>query len=77
MEAAKQFLKGMGLDNPQVVFFKELTPGFTFFNCYGSATHTVDFTVIHVPKVESTVMDMPATRPPTSTSGRISDASSW
>ena len=57
VEAAKQFLKGMGLDNPQVVFFKELTPGFTFFNCYGSA----DFTVIHVPKVESTVMDMPAT----------------
>ena len=61
VEAAKQFLKGMGLDNPQVVFFKELTPGFTFFNCYGSATHTVDYTVIHVPKVESTVMDMPAT----------------
>ena len=61
VEAAKQFLKGMGLDNPQVVFYKELTPGFTFFNCYGSATHTVDFTAIHVPKVESTVMDMPQT----------------
>ena len=61
VEAAKQFLKGMGLDNPQVVFYKELTPGFTFFNCYGSAVHTVDFTAIHVPKVESTVMDMPAT----------------
>lgn len=61
IEAAKQFLKGMGQNNPQVVFYKELTPGFTFFNCYGSATHTVDFTVIHVPKVESTVMDMPQT----------------
>ena len=61
VEAAKQFLKGMGLDNPQVVFYKELTPGFTFFNCYGSAVHTVDFTAIHVPKVESTVMDMPQT----------------
>jgi beta-lysine 5,6-aminomutase beta subunit len=58
IEAAKQYLKKMGLENPQVVFYKELTPGFTFFNCYGNATHTVDYTTIHVPKVESTVMDM-------------------
>lgn len=58
IEAAKQLLKRMGLENPQVVFYKELTPGFTFFNCYGSAVHTVDYTQIHVPKVESNVMDM-------------------
>jgi Predicted cobalamin binding protein len=58
VEAAKQFLKEMGLDNPQVVFYKELTPGYTFFNCYGNAVHTIDFTSIHVPKVESSVMDM-------------------
>ncbi len=57
-EAAKQLLKKMGLDNPQVVFFKELTPGYTFFNCYGNSTHHVDFTNISVPKVESSVMDM-------------------
>jgi beta-lysine 5,6-aminomutase beta subunit len=57
-EAAKLMLKKMGLDNPQVVYFKELTPGYTFFNCYGSATQTVDYTTIYVPKVESTVMDM-------------------
>ena len=55
VEAAKQLIKAMGLNNPQVVFYKELTPGFTFFNCYGSATQTVDFTAIHVPKVESNV----------------------
>ena len=61
VEAAKQLIKAMGLNNPQVVFYKELTPGFTFFNCYGSATQTGDFTAIHVPKVESNVMDMPAT----------------
>ena len=61
VEAAKQLIKAMGLNNPQVVFYKELNPGFTFFNCYGSATQTVDFTAIHVPKVESNVMDMPAT----------------
>ncbi|GAB1475048.1 B12-binding domain-containing protein [Bacteroidota bacterium] len=57
-EAAKQLLKKMGIDNPQVVFFKELTPGYTFFNCYGNCSHSVDFTTIYVPKVESSVMDM-------------------
>lgn len=58
IEAAKQLIRKMGLENPQVVFFKELKDGFTFMNCYGSCSHTVDYTSIHVPKVESTVMDM-------------------
>jgi beta-lysine 5,6-aminomutase beta subunit len=58
VEAAKQMMKKMGFENPLVVFHKELAEGFTFFNCYGSTIHTVDFTAIHVPKVESTVMDM-------------------
>ena len=58
IEAAKLLMKKMGFENPQVVFYKELTEGFTFFNCYGTCTHTVDYTSIHVPKVESTVMDM-------------------
>ena len=58
VEAAKQLMKKMGFENPLVVFYKELTEGFTFFNCYGSTVHTVDYTSIHVPKVESTVMDM-------------------
>ena len=58
VEAAKIFMKGMGFENPMVVFYQELTPGFTFFNCYGNATNTVDFTTIHVPKVESSVMEM-------------------
>lgn len=57
-EAAKQLIKQMGLENPIVVFSRELTPGFTFFNCYGSCAHTVDFSSIYVPKVESSVMDM-------------------
>ena len=61
VEAAKQLLKKMGFENPQVVYYKELTKGFTFFNCYGSCVHTVDFKAIHVPKVESTVMDMKET----------------
>ena len=61
VEAAKQLLRKMGLDNPQVVFYRELTEGFTFFNCYGSCTHTVDYSSIYVPKVESSVMDMEET----------------
>lgn len=58
IEAAKQLIRKMGLENPQVVFYRELTPGFTFFNCYGSATQTLDYASIYVPKVESSVMDM-------------------
>ena len=61
VEAAKQMIKKMGLENPQIVFYKELTPGFTFFNCYGSCTHTVDYTSIYVPKMDSTVMSMDET----------------
>lgn len=57
-ESAKILLRKMGLENPQVVYFKELTPGFTFFNCYGNLSHTVDYTTVYVPKVESNKMDM-------------------
>lgn len=57
-EAAKQLLKKMGFENPLVVYSKELTEGFTFFNCYGSCTHTVNYSDIYVPKVESDKMDM-------------------
>lgn len=58
IEAAKQLLLTMGFTNPLVVYSKELTKGFTFFNCYGSCSHIVDYTNIHVPKVETNVMDM-------------------
>lgn len=61
IEAAKLLLKKMGFDNPQVVYYKELTKGFTFFNCYGSCTHDIDFTSIVVPKVDSNVMTMDET----------------
>lgn len=57
-EAAKMLMKKMGFENPLVAFANELTPGFTFFNCYGSLTHTVDYSNIYVPKVESNTMDM-------------------
>ena len=51
IEAAKQLMRKMGFDNPQVVYSKELTEGFTFFNCYGNCSHTVDFSAIKVPNV--------------------------
>ena len=57
-EAAKLLMKKMGFENPLVAFAKELTEGFTFFNCYGNLTHTVDYSNIYVPKVESNTMDM-------------------
>lgn len=60
-EAAKLLLKEMGLQNPMVVFTKELTEGYTFFNCYGSCQHTVDYSNIYVPKVETTTWDMKET----------------
>ncbi|MFC4666642.1 OAM dimerization domain-containing protein [Falsiporphyromonas endometrii] len=60
-EAAKQLMKKMGLENPSVVFYKELAKGFTFFNCYGSLKHTVDYSTIYVPKVESTKWSMEET----------------
>ena len=59
-EAAKQLMKKMGFENPLVVYMKELTEGFTFFNCYGACTHTVNYEDIYVPKVESNVMSMDA-----------------
>jgi beta-lysine 5,6-aminomutase beta subunit len=58
IEAAKLLMRKMGFDNPQVVFYKELTQGYTFFNCYGSCTHDVDYTKIHVLKVEATTWSM-------------------
>lgn len=58
IEAAKQLMKKMGFENPQVVYYKELTNGFTFFNCYGSSVHSVDYSNIKVDKVESNIMDM-------------------
>lgn len=58
IEAAKLFMKKMGFENPLVAFSQELTPGFTFFNCYGNSTMDVNYADIYVPKVESTIMDM-------------------
>lgn len=60
-EAAKQLIKKMGFENPQIVYHKELAGNFTFFVCYGSYKGFIDYTDIHVPKVTSTKWDMKQT----------------
>lgn len=56
-EAAKILAKKMGLDEPNVVYSKNMAPGYTFFVVYGKCQHTVDYTSIKVTKVEVDVMD--------------------
>lgn len=56
-EAAKVLAKKMGLDEPSVVYFKDLGIGYTYFVVYGKCQHTVDYTAIKVPKMEVDVMD--------------------
>lgn len=56
-EAAKILAKTMGLDEPGVVFSKDLGIGYTYFVVYGKCRHTVDYTTIKVAKVEGDVMD--------------------
>ncbi|GFN37064.1 lysine 5,6-aminomutase subunit beta [Tepidimicrobium xylanilyticum] len=54
-ETARQLAKKMGLEEPSVVYAKDLV-GFTYFILYGKLIHTVDFTKIEVPKVDVDVM---------------------
>jgi len=56
-EAAKQLLRKMGLEEPAVVYSKDMGGGFAFFVAYGKCQHTVDYTGIKVTKVEVDVMD--------------------
>ena len=60
-EAAKQLMRKMGLENPAVSHYQELTPGFTFLVCYGECSYTVDYSTISVPKVQSDTMSMEET----------------
>lgn len=56
-EAAKQLLIKMGMEEPAVVHAEDLGVGYTMFVLYGKCTHTIDYTKIEVPKVDSDVMD--------------------
>ena len=56
-EAAKILARKMGLDEPAVVYSKDLGIGYTYFVLYGKSQHTVDYTTIKVTKVDIDVMD--------------------
>lgn len=56
-EAAKQMLAKMGIEEPAVAYAEDLGVGYTFFTMYGKCQQTVDYSTIHVPKVDVDIMD--------------------
>ncbi|SDW38344.1 beta-lysine 5,6-aminomutase beta subunit [Marininema mesophilum] len=56
-EAARRLVAMMGLEEPQVYHMADLGEGYTWFIVYGKCTHTIDFSTIRVPKVDSTRLD--------------------
>jgi len=57
-EAAKQLAKKMGLEEPSVVYSKDMGGGFTYFIVYGKCLHTVDYSSVKIVKVDVDVMGM-------------------
>jgi beta-lysine 5,6-aminomutase beta subunit len=51
-EAAKQLVVKMGLADPQVYHARDLGEGYSFFVVYARCEASVDFTRIHVPRIE-------------------------
>ncbi len=58
IEAAKALAKRMGLNEPGVAHHGALDTDFTFYVVYGSLTHCVDYTQLHVETVDTEIMDM-------------------
>lgn len=56
-EAARQLVKKMGFEEIQVYDAQDLGEGFSFYTVYGGCMHTIDYSTIYVPKVESDRMD--------------------
>jgi beta-lysine 5,6-aminomutase beta subunit len=56
-EAARQLVKKMGFEEIQVYDAQDLGEGFSFYTVYGRCQHFVNFSSIHVPKVDSDRMD--------------------
>jgi beta-lysine 5,6-aminomutase beta subunit len=45
--AALELARRMGYDEPEVVHYQQLTPGYTYFVMYGRCSQTVDFASFH------------------------------
>lgn len=56
-EAGKQLLIKMGINDPEIVHAEDLGKGYTLIVAYGICSHTVDFSSIEVPKVDTDMMD--------------------
>ncbi len=61
MEAARQLVRKMGVEEPNVAAAKSLDKEFTFYVVYGSVVHSVDYEHIHVETVEEETMGMEET----------------
>lgn len=57
-EAARRLCEKMGLDDPSVVFMKDLGDGYTFLVVYGRCRHAVELDEIHVADVETPAWDL-------------------
>ena len=56
-EAAKRYAERMGLERVSVATMEALGREFSYFVVYGHSKHTVDFSKIHIPKVQMPVMN--------------------
>lgn len=56
-EAAKIYLKKLGLEKISIATMEPMGHNFTYFVAYGSVKHTVDYTNIRVPKIETPMRD--------------------
>lgn len=60
-EAAKQLAQKMGLKDIVIALSKKLDDSFTYFVIYGNLQHSVNYTDIEVPSIESKAMTMEET----------------
>lgn len=56
-EAARQYAEKLGLEKVLVATMEPMGESFTYFVVYGSAKHSLDFTRIKVPKIDTPDMD--------------------
>ncbi|KAB3540944.1 hypothetical protein F8154_00020 [Alkaliphilus pronyensis] len=57
-EAARRLAHSMGLDEPNVVYSKDMGGGFSYYIMYGKCQHTVDYSSIEVVKMEVDTLSM-------------------
>lgn len=59
-EAAKRYVEKMGLERISIATMEPMGRGFSYFVVYGHSKESIDFTKIHVPKIEMPEMDYAA-----------------